>query len=719
MADALPIEPTREVPVAVATQIRPNPWSQPSATTEDPIGKAGEVCGRCGDLERAFSRLQANLDEAKASCQEDVHGYVEQVDALQAKLQFLSREVTEAARKSAQSSSAGSVERKLAEKDEKIALLMDEGQSLAAVEQKHRAIIKKLRGKAAEDEKTIADLMAARHKARAEMETLRSNASRTAELEKVRTELRKASDQLKSELESLRAEVATKDATIASLKSELQRESARAVSIAAKANGEAAEMEKRRRKELEDSVAALQVEKSLIAERAKIQAAELSEKAERSAERSRATELEMKGELQVMEAKLEAMRALVEETSSGATGDSQAKVLRQVETLQTQYAIASENWQGIEASLVARIASIEKEKDEALRRESDMRKKAREAVNSPSPHGAHAANHIQAIRFKRQEEELQQLMSKLSSVQRERETVQESLDSMRKKGEEAELALSQARSDLEKQQSLWKAERLDSVDKERRNWLDDIPTMSARAYSRPDSPLHSMPPRTFSSDMLVLHGPHGKVWKASTPPSLTDGLGDGQAQARPLSSQPPIRPPIFPVGSLPPATTMSSAFEGHLESLPGHSPLASELVGDKDDAFEGLDRVSSPQQAMQDVMSVSTVAAGPSVQLVERMSAAIRRLEGEKVAAREELARVSGQRDEARAEMVALMKEVEVGRLASGRIAELENEVIDINSRYQTTLEMLGEKSELVEELRADVEDVKAMYRDLIERTVK
>jgi TATA element modulatory factor len=32
---------------------------------------------------------------------------------------------------------------------------------------------------------------------------------------------------------------------------------------------------------------------------------------------------------------------------------------------------------------------------------------------------------------------------------------------------------------------------------------------------------------------------------------------------------------------------------------------------------------------------------------------------------------------------------------------------------------MLGEKSELVEELKADVQDVKDMYRELVERTVK
>lgn len=122
---------------------------------------------------------------------------------------------------------------------------------------------------------------------------------------------------------------------------------------------------------------------------------------------------------------------------------------------------------------------------------------------------------------------------------------------------------------------------------------------------------------------------------------------------------------------------------------------------------------------MQDMVSVSTVAAGPSVQLVERMSAAIRRLESEKVAAKEELSRISKQRDEARAEIVAMMKKVEENSAAVKRVGVLEGEVREVKERYETTLELLGEKSEEVEELRADVEDVKAMYRELVERTIK
>lgn len=55
-------------------------------------------------------------------------------------------------------------------------------------------------------------------------------------------------------------------------------------------------------------------------------------------------------------------------------------MLRQIETLQNQYAVASENWQGIEGSLLARVTVLERERDEIAKREGDVRRKAREMV---------------------------------------------------------------------------------------------------------------------------------------------------------------------------------------------------------------------------------------------------------------------------------------------------------------------------------------------------
>jgi predicted RNase H-like nuclease (RuvC/YqgF family) len=133
---------------------------------------------------------------------------------------------------------------------------------------------------------------------------------------------------------------------------------------------------------------------------------------------------------------------------------------------------------------------------------------------------------------------------------------------------------------------------------------------------------------------------------------------------------------------------------------------------DYDEPFEN---VSSPQRTINDMISVSTAGAGPSVQLVERMSAAVRRLESEKATSKEELARLSAQRDEAREEVVALMREVEDKKNLDHQVDILAKDLKAMEQRYETTLEMLGEKTEKVEELEGDVADLKKIYRELVQ----
>lgn len=633
--------------------------------------------------------------------QEEIHEYVEKIDALQAKLQYLAREAAEAAKKTIQTTPAGSLEKKLAEKDQQIALLMEEGKKLGVTEQKHRTIMKKLRAKIAEDEKEANELKAARSKAEAEAEALRRQGRRANDLEKFHEESLKRIGQLQKDINSVRAESANKDLTIADLKSRLQQAQEMAEAQNAKATDQALEKERRRAQDLEDEVTALKVEKTLAVDRAKAQSAELQEKLERTNERARVAEAELKAEALALEGKLEAMRARAEEASSGAVGDSQAKLLRQIETLQTQYSIASENWQGIEATLLGRISNLEKERDEALQRESDMRKKAREA----------------ALRAKRNEEELEEARSSLPTVQDDIETYKSQIEALEKRAQQADAALAEAVADFDRQKAAWQeeqrqAERGRSADQ--RDWLEDLPPPNApfKTHSRPESPLLSPPGRTWSSDVLGFQSMLGKMRKPSAPSSNGDGVGESSHRPStagrrtstspwiPQQHRPSIAASSVPAGLQTPATPFSVS----MELLPEYEPT---------------EAAASTHQVMQDMVSVSTAGAGPTVQLVERMSAQVRRLENEKVKAREELGRMSRQRDEARAEIVALMREAESGRSAKDRVAALEAEVAAVNERYETTLELLGEKSEEVDELKADVQDVKAMYRDLIDRTHK
>ena len=358
-------------PESMPVMAAPEPAQEDTQPTSDDAGNEGPA-----------KEDDKTLEEAQLRQQEEIHAYVERIDALEAKLQFLAREATDSARKAALAAPAGSVEKKLAEKDQQIAQLMEEGKNLASTEQKHRSILKKQRITIVESEKELNILRATKEKSNKEIEALRSRARRADELEKTHDELEKRFDQVQKELSTIRPEIRSKDSTIAELRAQLKKATEQADAMTSKVNEKARDQDRRRIADLEEEVAALKVEKNLVADRGKAQATDLREKAERANERARALELELKAEVQVMEGKLEAMRMRAEEASSGAAGDSQAKLLRQVETLQTQYSIAGENWQGIETTLLARITGLERERDEALQRESDMRKKAREAVSA-------------------------------------------------------------------------------------------------------------------------------------------------------------------------------------------------------------------------------------------------------------------------------------------------------------------------------------------------
>jgi predicted nucleic acid-binding Zn-ribbon protein len=59
------------------------------------------------------------------------------------------------------------------------------------------------------------------------------------------------------------------------------------------------------------------------------------------------------------------------------------------------------------------------------------------------------------------------------------------------------------------------------------------------------------------------------------------------------------------------------------------------------------------------------------------------------------------------------MREVEENRGQKRRLEELEKGLAEVRERYETTLEMLGEKTERVEELEEDLGEVRKMYREL------
>ncbi len=322
--------------------------------------------------EKTLEQMRSDYEAAELRRQDETHLYLERIDALQSKLQYLTKEAAQIAKAAKSEAEFGSVEERLATKDEKIALLMEEGHKLSQTELKHMSIIKKLRAKSTDDDKYVAEtkrLLAKHDKAAHEAQ---ERAIRAEESEKRALEQAKGMPRLVEELETMRADRDAQDTLIQQLQTRLAEE---------KAQAEALELERKRVAELVNELSSTKTEKELAERQRQTELRELRDRSEREKERARVAEIERQGEQSILESRLEAYRARAEEASAGSGGDVQAKLLRQIETLQNQYAVASGNWQGIEGSLLARAAALERERDEIAKREADVRRKARETVS--------------------------------------------------------------------------------------------------------------------------------------------------------------------------------------------------------------------------------------------------------------------------------------------------------------------------------------------------
>jgi hypothetical protein len=223
--------------------------------------------------------------------------------------------------------------------------------------------------------------------------------------------------------------------------------------------------------------------------------------------------------------------------------------------------------------------------------------------------------------------------------------------------------------------------------------------------------------RVHAADISSLIPPHsGEHTRSSSKRSIS------QAQYFPTLARTPTDPSLAskyePSAFSPTHAISPSNTNGGILPLISTSTAPSIHTIDVDDRDDLTNR-SSPQRTVAELISVSTAGAGPSVQLVERMSATVRRLEMEKTATREEIVRLQGQRDEARDEVVNLMRELEGVKDEQTRIGGMEAEIDELKQRYNAALEMIGEKSEECEELRNDVIDLKKIYRELVESTLK
>ncbi|KAL4976815.1 TATA element modulatory factor 1 TATA binding-domain-containing protein [Aspergillus desertorum] len=634
--------------------------------------------------------LQPEKNTAESELQEEIHGYIERIDALQSKLKYLAQEAADSARKAAATAQPGSADRQLREKDERIALLLEEGQKLSKMEMDHRTLIKKLRQQLAENHKLQLESKKKNDQLERDLANAEARAKRAEAAEKRAIGSLSAQTKAARDLEAVTAERDALIQTVQEMKGQLARAVSRADAAEAKANSDAIERERQRANQLEEELSSAKIELEISEEKLKREIAGLKETIEQEKERARVLEVELKGEQSVLESKVESLRSRAEEASSGVAGDAQVKLLRQIETLQTQYAAASENWQALEGSLLSRLSNLEKERDEVARREAEARKKIRE-VN---------------VKLKRLEEELEDAQETQRDLSNKLEERSQELQKAEQRLKKAADELTAVQNEMAEQKAISDATWAQKLEDERTKFREQA--------MRPINPLRR------NDSPVSFHRPN----ISETPMSLSD--------YRPTSRRSSAIPGVIPDITTPPRhnslpVSASQSVLSPILSDKGSFPAVPESprLLDPDEFFTGsrtpsaFGGTATHSRGMNDIISESTVGAGPSVQLVERMSATVRRLESERAASKDELARITAQRDQAREQVVELMREVEEKRASDAQVQELQQKLEDLERRYETTLELLGEKSEQVEELQADIADLKKIYRELVDSTMK
>ncbi|GIL86742.1 hypothetical protein Vretifemale_14987, partial [Volvox reticuliferus] len=100
---------------------------------------------------------------------------------------------------------------------------------------------------------------------------------------------------------------------------------------------------------------------------------------------------------------------------------------------------------------------------------------------------------------------------------------------------------------------------------------------------------------------------------------------------------------------------------------------------------------------------------------LESLRAALRAKTGELVAAQQQVSELEATRDRLAEELVAGSARTVAAEEAVQQRDRLEAEVANLRTRLSNALELVGERDEQVEELLADLQDVKSMYKDQIE----
>ena len=244
-------------------------------------------------------QLRLTYDAAERQKQEDENQYLEQIENLQAKLQFMAQEASSDAKRASAAPGADDVQQLLAQKEEKLALLVEEGLKLSRNELKLRNSIKKLKSTVTENEKSINAAGRTETKLKDEIANLRGkmNVLETAERENANRV--RSLDAAQLEIHRLRVEAKAKDLHILELEREAAQDRSSHTNEEAEKWRRLFDTERKTTVNLREDMSNLKIERDIQTDRHKTQLRETQAKLDQDVELRKVNELNFKRELQV------------------------------------------------------------------------------------------------------------------------------------------------------------------------------------------------------------------------------------------------------------------------------------------------------------------------------------------------------------------------------------------------------------------------------------
>ncbi|KAG0266596.1 hypothetical protein BG011_001785 [Mortierella polycephala] len=581
----------------------------------------------------------------------------------------------------------------LEDKDEQIRGLLTEGEVLSKKEFKYLTTIKTLRTKNIEAEKLQMDTQKKLDKVSSD------HTDATAKLAKLMEENKQLNDAVKSmqdtnqrqnkqmnkmetELVQLREDKAEIQLGLDRAWQELEEARKSSAELSNQTHAASLEREKKMNEELQDEMDALKAQHAAIESNLRQDIQELRVSLSNREEQAGEKEDQLWMEIRSLQARLEQNDNDSFELQE-TLDEARRPLLRQIEALQNQLGTANRNWDKIEKSLAHRVTDAEEDVVKAQERE----RSAREKLDEMKSQNVDLEARLETLRIQDAQLRSEVIASKRSLTEKEDAARQAQAD-LSREHINRERAIEEAKEDVERK---WRRQQNAEVEKLKQH----IQQLQQRQGDHDESASGAGSEAHLSAGMsTVVRRPSSSSITSALSPMLSGGhlMMGGSKSSAPASG-----------GA---ARTSLESVTSPL-SLDGMPPAMSRSTSSH--TVQGMSAVSSSVG----LMGLGNSSTGPAVAM-ERLSTMVRQLEGQVAFLSEQVRTANRNKDELSDELVRVTMEVEELQKAASRLPITEQELGLLQERHRAALEMLGERTEEVQELRADILDVKEAYRDQI-----